>query len=265
MTEDPFPITDLRKVQCRLARQGTLLWTVLDAPPGNILDSEMVASLRRVVQAAKALPALRLMVFTGAGSHFSYGASVPEHLPGRVGPMLENFHGLIGDLIDCDLPLLSLVRGRCLGGGLELAAFCDRVVVEEEASLGQPEIRLGVFAPLGSLLLPWRCGARGAQLAFTGKTIDAGEAFVLGLADQVVKKGEGEAAVERWLEQELLPLSASSTRYARRAARWSLNRLLREGLPAMERLYLDDLMKTRDAVEGLNAFMEKRKPEWTHD
>lgn len=256
---------NLRKVRVRLDADRTVLWAVLNSPPGNVLDGEMVGELRRVVRFARGIPTLRLLAFAGEGEHFSYGASVQEHLPWQVREMLGDFHDLFRDLMETDVPCLTLVRGRCLGGGLELAAFCDRIVVEEGASLGQPEIRLGVFAPVGSLLLPWRCGARGAALALTGRTVDAVEAVAIGLADERVERGAGEAAAERWVREELLPLSAASLRRARRAARWSLHRLLRDGIGEMERLYLDDLMRTKDAVEGIRAFLEKRPPEWTHE
>ena len=255
---------ELDKVEFRLDDDGTILWAVLNDPPGNVLDAKMTQSLRRLIAAAQKLPTLRLIVFSGAGEQFSYGASVEEHRPDRVGAMLELFHGMFRDLIDSDIPAAALVRGRCLGGGLELAAFCDRVVVEDGAILGQPEIKLGVFAPIGSLLLPWRCGARGSELALTGRSIDAGEAVRIGLADELAAKGEGESAVDRWFRKELLPLSASSLRLARRASRWSLHKTIGEELAAIETLYLDELMQTHDGVEGIQAFLEKRRPAWTH-
>ena len=265
MTQLGLQESDLEKITYRLEEDETILWTVLDAPPGNILDTRMISSLRRLIAAAGNLPTLRLLAFQGAGKHFSFGASVPEHRAEQVRPMLREFHSLFQDLMDIDVPALSLVRGKCLGGGLELAAFCDRVVVEEGADLGQPEIRLGVFAPLGSLLLPWRCGAAGANLALTGKTVNASTARQLGLADELVQAGKGEAAVRRWAREELLPLSASSLKRARKASRWALHRELREGLVEMESLYLEDLMKTKDAIEGIEAFLDKRPPAWKHE
>jgi cyclohexa-1,5-dienecarbonyl-CoA hydratase len=176
--------------------------------------------------------------------------------------MLTGFHALFHDLMETPVPMLALVRGQCLGGGLELAAFCDWVWVEEGARLGQPEMKLGVFAPVGSLVLPWRCRARAGDLLLSGRTVDAAEALRIGLADRLLPAGEGEAALDGWFAESLLPLSASSLRHARSAARWDLHRRLREGLPELEALYLDVLMSTHDAVEGLRAFLEKRAPSW---
>ena len=258
----PAELENLNKVTCRLQSDGALLWVQLDSPPGNVLDSEMTSSLRQVVKSAGTLPALRLLAFSGAGANFSFGASVEEHLPERVGGMLDSFHGLFRDLMDCDVPALALVRGQCLGGGLELAAFCDRVVVEDGAKLGQPEIRLGVFAPVASLVLPWRCGGRSSELLLTGRSMDASSAVQCGLADEKVEQGQGETAVENWLGEGLSKLSASSLRMARRASRWQMHRMMRQGMDELEQFYLDELMSTHDAAEGIRSFVEKRKPVW---
>ncbi|TDI13192.1 MAG: cyclohexa-1,5-dienecarbonyl-CoA hydratase [Acidobacteria bacterium] len=264
MSAQPSELANLAKVSCRLENDGMLLWVQLDSPPGNVLDCEMMASLRQVVKATQGLPALRLLAFSGAGANFSYGASVEEHLPDRVAGMLQSFHGLFRDLTECDVPALALVRGQCLGGGLELAAFCDRVVVEDGAQLGQPEIRLGVFAPVGSLVLPWRCGARSSDLLLTGRSMDASSAVECGLADEMVEPGQGVKAVQGWLGETLANLSASSLRFARRASRWQMHRMLRQGMEELERLYLDELLSTHDAAEGIRSFVEKRKPVWRH-
>lgn len=258
----PAP-SDLPRVAARLEHDGSVLWLELDAPPANVLDTVMVQSLRKAVEAARTMPGLRLMVFTGSGDHFSYGASVEEHLPDRVAGMLGEFHGLFRDLMEMDIPLLAYVRGRCLGGGLELASFCDWLWAEETATLSQPEIKLGVFAPLGSVLLPWRCGAQATGLLLTGESVDAISALTMGLADHVVPVEEGKTILDQWIRDNLLPLSASSLRRARRAARWSFHRTLAGDLNAVERFYLEDLMATPDAEEGIRAFLEKRNPVWS--
>lgn len=239
--------------------EGRVLTLRLDAPPGNILDRALVAALRRAVGEAAKLADLRALLLTGTGAHFSYGASIEDHLPDRVAPFLEEFHALFRDLIALSLPCVAAVRGRCLGGGLELAAFCQRVVAAPDAELGQPEIELGVFAPVASLVLPWRVrGGASDDLLLTGRRIAAREAHALGLVDALAD--DPQAAALAWIRGQLLPKSASALRFAVQAARAHFHAAFLAQLDAIERLYLDQLMQTPDATEGVRAFLEKRKP-----
>ncbi|RMH03214.1 MAG: cyclohexa-1,5-dienecarbonyl-CoA hydratase [Planctomycetota bacterium] len=244
-----------------LAGAGRLL--ELGPPPANVLDRALMEALGKALAEAAADPDLKLVVLAGAGDHFSYGASVPEHLPGQVEAMLPAFHALLRSFDDLELPpVAAAVRGRCLGGGLELALACDRIVVAPEARLGCPEIRLGVFPPAGAALLPLRLPAgRAAGLVQSGVLLSGEEAAAAGLADAPAAD-DPLAAIEDWARAELLPLSASSLRHARRASRWPWRRAWREVLPELERAYLEELMRSADAEEGLRAFLAKRRPEW---
>jgi cyclohexa-1,5-dienecarbonyl-CoA hydratase len=252
----------LPKLSQRRGYGGTVAYLTLSAPPGNVIDREMMGSLRTALGALHADPHLHLIVIEGQGDHFSFGVSIEEHRPEAVRAMLADFHGLFRDLLDQDVPLLALVRGRCLGGGLELAAFCDWLFAVEGAALGQPEIRLGVFAPLASILLPWRMGGRALDLLLTGRPVTPTEGQALGLVDRVLPVATTAGELDRWIAEHVLPWSASSLRLARRAARHALNERIRAELPALERLYLDDLMSTHDAAEGIEAFLRKRPPSW---
>lgn len=239
------------------------IWRVrLGGSKGNVIDSRLMEALSERVSRAAATPELRALVLEGEGKHFSFGASVPEHLPERVEAMLSRFHALARALVDCGVPLLAAVRGQCLGGGLEVVLLAHRVFASPDARLGQPEIVLGVFAPLASLLLPARVGRPAAEdLLLSGRSVTAEEALAIGLVDGLADD-PAQAAVD-WARQHLLKHSASSLRYAVRAARVSLSARLRDELPAMEKLYLGGLMSTHDAIEGLNAFLEKRPPAWS--
>ena len=241
--------------------EGRVLWLRLDAPPGNLLDRAMVLALRRAVGDAATRPALRALVLSGAGANFSYGASIQDHLPEKVAPFLEEFHALFRDLVALSLPCVAAVRGRCLGGGLELAAFCQRFVAAPDAEFGQPEIELGVFAPVASLVLPWRLrGGASDDLLLTGRRVAAGEALALGLVDALAD--DPEAAALAWIRTHLLAKSATALRFAVQAARAHFHAALLAQLDAVERLYLDQLMRTPDASEGVHAFLEKRKPKF---
>jgi cyclohexa-1,5-dienecarbonyl-CoA hydratase len=241
---------------------GGELWRVfLARPKGNVLDEEMIDALSAVFDEAQGATDLKAICLSADGPHFSFGASVQEHLPGRVSGMLRTFHQLIVSMADAAVTTLAAVRGRCLGGGLELAASCHRVFAAPAASLGQPEIKLGVFAPLGSLILPERIGmGAAADLCLTGRSLGGEEARRVGLVDELAEDPD-QAAVD-YARQHLLPHSAASLRHAVRAVRHAFDARLFGRLEDVERLYLGELMKTADAVEGLNAFLEKRPPRW---
>ena len=242
---------------------GGAIWRVaIGGSKGHVLDAAAMDALAALFRGAAAAPHLKAIVLEGQGPHFSFGASVQEHLPPHVGPMLARFHGALLAMLDSAVPVLAAVRGQCLGGGLELVSLCHRVFAARDAKLGQPEIVLGVFAPVASIVLAERAG-RGASddLCLSGRSVAADEALRLRLVDEVVEGDPAEAALA-WARTHLLPKSASSLRYAVRATRASLHARLAAELPRIERLYLDGLMSTADALEGLNAFVERRPAVW---
>ena len=233
-------------------------------PKGNILTLEMIIALRAALDSIAENPHLKLITIEGAGEDFSFGASIPEHTPAEIGRVLPEMHALIYDLLDAPAPTLAAVRGRCLGGGFELALACDMIIAEEGAAFALPEILLGVFPPAAAALLPYRMG--GAQATYsilTGRPIDAGLLQARGLIPVLAAKGSLHATIDAWFEQALAPKSAAALRHAAAAARIGLVAHVRELLPQLERLYLEDLMRTHDAVEGIDAFLAKRTPKWT--
>lgn len=253
MATSPLAVTQLD--------DGAIWRIAIGGSKGNILDGAVMQALGGQFRDAAAAPHLKAICLEGQGAHFSFGASVAEHLPPHAGPMLAAFHGALLAMIDSAVPVLAAVRGQCLGGGLELVSLCHRVVAAHDARMGQPEIMLGVFAPIASLVLADRVG-RGAadDLCLSGRSVTADEALAMRLVDQLAAD-PGEAAVA-WARAHLLPKSASSLRYAVRASRAGLRARLAAELPAIERLYLDGLMSTADAVEGLEAFMQRRPVAW---
>ena len=210
---------------------------------------------------------LRLLVFEGAGKHFSFGASVAEHVKEKAGEMLSAFHSMFLRMADLAIPTAALVRGQCLGGGMELAIFCNVLFAETSAVFCQPEIKLGVLPPPASVILPLKVGQANADvLAVTGASVPASRAHEMGLVTHLVPDGEdGWEHVSGWAAKNVAPLSGASLRRAVRAARMHFNDVLRAKLPEVERLYLEDLMETHDANEGIASFLEKRKPDWKHE
>ncbi len=251
------------KIRIERFMQGEGARVVLASPPGNVLDAAMMTEIGEALDGFKSEKQLKLLVFTGEGKHFSFGASVEEHVGERAAAMLKGFHGMFRKLMDLGVPTAAAVKGRCLGGGMELAAFCHRVVAHPGAVFAQPEIQLAVLAPVASLLLPWKLGqSRADDINLTGRNVEAAEAQAMGLVDAIAE--DPVAAVEAWAAEQLAPKSASSLRMAARASRWELHQRFRALLPEVERLYLEDLMSTHDANEGLAAFLEKRKPSFTN-
>lgn len=235
-------------------------------PKGNIVTTEMVTSLRTALEEIGQNPHLKLISIEGAGKDFSFGASIPEHAPEQIGRVLPEMHALIYDLLDASAPTAALVRGRCFGGGFELALACDFILAEEDATFALPEIALGVFPPAASVLLPARVGlAQSAASLLTGTTVTAREWHSRGLLQLLAAPGTLDAAVAAWFSREIAPRSAAALRHGVAAMRMALRAHVGEVLPRIERLYLDDLMRTYDAVEGIAAFMAKRQPAWTDE
>lgn len=240
-----------------------LLRLRLSRPKANIVDAEMIAALHGALVAHGTRHTLRGVLLDAEGPHFSFGASVEEHLPAQCAQMLASLHALIVAMVDFPAPILVAVRGQCLGGGLEVALAGSWIFAAPDAQFGQPEMKLGVFAPAASVLLPWRVSLPVAEdLLYSGRSIGAEAARGCGLVHTVAD--DPEAAARAWFHEHLQGRSAASLACATAAARGPLRRDVRQRLAEVERLYLDRLMATRDANEGLVAFLAKRKPQWEH-
>jgi len=178
--------------------------------------------------------------------------------------MLRGFHQLFYLLRDLSIPCVAKISGQCLGGGFELAMMCNFIFTDKTAKLGQPEISLGVFPPPASIILPEKIGyAKAEELLITGKSITADEAKSIGLINHLLDDKPGlNTWVDEWISIHVVPKSASSLRFAVKAARVKFNHILSNFLPQLETLYLHQLMQTHDANEGISSFLEKRKPVW---
>ncbi len=246
-----------------LEREGALLRLRLARPKANLIDAEMIAAIHEVLRGNRNNKGLLAALVDHEGPHFSFGASVEEHLPEQCEQMLKGLHALVGTMLDWPRPILVAARGQCLGGGLEFALAGHLLFLGGDARLGQPEMKLGVFAPAASVLLPLRIGqARAEDLLYSGRSIDAATAFAWGLANGVAE--DPSAFALEFFEKNLSDKSAASLAMAVRAARQPFAELARARIEDVEALYLDGLMATRDANEGLTAFIEKRQPRWEH-
>jgi len=252
-TESPLKVS--------LERDGKLLRLTLARPKANIVDAAMIGALRAALTEYLPQAQLRAVLLSAEGPHFSFGASVDEHLPGCFAQMLQSLHALVRQLVESPVPVLVAVRGQCLGGGLEVAAAGNFLFAAPGAMFGQPEIKLAVFAPAASCLLPERIGqAQAEDLLFSGRSISAEEALRIGLVT-AVDVDPDQAALD-YFDQHLATVSASTLRFAVRAARAEVVQRISKKIDFVEKMYVEELMSTHDAVEGLTAFTEKRPAQW---
>lgn len=247
-----------------IEQDGALLRLRLSRPKANLIDAEMIAALHGALIAHGSRTTLRGVLLDAEGPHFSFGASVEEHLPAQCAQMLTSLHALVLAMVDFPAPILVAVSGQCLGGGLEVALAGGLIFASTDAQFGQPEMKLGVFAPAASVLLPYRVNQPAAEdLLLSGRSIDAQQAKAIGLVHTVFD--DPQTAALAYFDAHLAGKSAASMACAMTAARGSMRREVRARLAEVEQLYLNRLMQTRDANEGLLAFLAKRKPEWKHE
>ncbi|MBI3405848.1 MAG: enoyl-CoA hydratase/isomerase family protein [Acidobacteria bacterium] len=245
----------------RVRTDGRTARITLDRPPLNVIHIPMMNELARALY--DLTDRCDFIVFEGAGEKgFSTGVEVADHTPDKVAGMLQSFHGIFRQLWKAECLTIAKVHGYCLGGGCELASFCDFVVAAESAMFGQPEIRLGCFPPIAMVTLPLLVGHRAAsEFILTGRTFSAAESRQLGLITRVAPDGDLEASVGELLSE----LNSSSSAVLRLTHRTLWRRAgfdFEKSLAEVEQTYLEDLMQSHDAQEGIRAFIEKRKPVW---
>ena len=248
-----------------LDRDGRVATLTLNRPPLNILDLQMIAALRERLAALRDDDSLQLLILRGSGEKaFSAGVAVQDHTPENAGEMLEGFHSAILTLRRLPAVTLAMIRGHCLGGGMELAAGCDLRVAAATSRFGQPEIDLGCFPPLAAALYPrWLGGGRTVDLLATGRTLSAEEAERIGFLTRRVPEAEIDEAVQE-ITNRITSKSGAVTRILKQAILAGRERPFEAALTESERLYREDLMATEDLTEGLSAFLEKRPPRWKH-
>jgi len=254
----------MKKLKLNYSHNGSVANVILDDGKGNVLDNVMMLELLDLISEFKKNKDIKLVTFQGEGKHFSFGASVPEHTSEFAEMMIKTFHKLFFELVELSIPTMAKISGQCLGGGMELALFCNMMFADKTAVLAQPEIKLGVFPPPASVMLPIKIGnGRAEEILLTGRNIYAEEGEKIGLLNKVFEDKEAlNAGADEWIAKHIVPKSASSLKYGVKAARAVFNYILTNKLPYLEELYVKELMSTKDANEGINSFLEKRKPVW---
>jgi cyclohexa-1,5-dienecarbonyl-CoA hydratase len=246
-------------------REQRVVSITLDRPPLNILDLETLTQLRQQLELLKQDPGVAVVILRGAGDRaFSAGVAVEDHTPELVPKMLDSFHGAVRALRQLEALSVAVVRGHCLGGGMELAAGCDIVLASDDSRFAQPEIELGCIPPLATALYPNRLGpAKTFDLLVTGRSLDCNEAEQIGFVSRQVPSSQLESELERLVGQ-ITSKSLPVLRLLKRAIIAGRDRSFDEALDESERLYLEELIETEDMHEGLTSFLEKRRPNWKH-
>lgn len=246
----------------RVAVAAPIARLTLDHPPLNVIDVAMMEELAQTVSELESNPAISALVISGASHTFSAGVDVAAHTPDKISEMLEKFHFVIRALVASKKVTIAAVHGHCLGGGAELAMVCDVVYTTETAQWGFPEIKLGCYPPVAATALSALVGQKhAAELVLTGRTISGTEAASIRLANAAVPEAQLDSKVDACIERltELSPAALAITKKAVYA--WD-SMHFDKGLARGEKIYLDELMQTADAQEGIQAFLQKRKPEW---
>lgn len=235
---------------------------ILNRPKLNILNIAMMEEINDALRSFSENRDLKVLLFAAEGKCFSAGVDVGEHMDDLAPKMIEVFHGMFRLMDKLGAVTVASVFSSCLGGGCELAIFCDLVIAADNAKLGQPEIQVGVFPPIAAQIMPRIMGRKAAmELILSGKIITAQEALQLGLVNKIVPKDDLDSETEQFVKP-YLKLSAEVLRLTKKAIIKGLMDDLEPSLKVIEDIYLGELMKTEDANEGLKAFLEKRKPIW---
>jgi len=234
----------------------------LNRPPVNILNIEMMNEINDTLKDWIDNRDLKVVLFNANGKCFSAGVDVAEHMGDLVPEMIESFHGMFRLMDRLGSVTVSSVYGSCLGGGCELAVFCDLVIADDTAKFGQPEIQVGVLPPIAAQIMPRIIGRKAAMdLILSGRIVSAQEAMGMGLINKVVAKDDLPKETQEFVKP-YLSLSAEVLRVTKKTIKAGLRDDLEPSLKIIEDIYLNELMRTADAQEGLKAFLEKRSPEW---
>lgn len=239
-----------------------LVRLILNKPPLNWLNIEMMEEMNHALESLIDKKGVKLLIVQAEGKAFSVGVDVEDHMGDKAEKMIAVFHRMFRLLDALGIPSLALVNGSALGGGCELAVYCDMVLASEKAKFGQPEIQIGVFPPIAALAFPRLIGRKKAfELVLAGETIGAREALEIGLVNKVVPVEQFNEEAEKFIAK-IRACSPVALRLTKKAIVQGFDTGVDEGLKRIEHIYMKELMVSEDANEGLKAFVEKRPAQW---
>ena len=234
----------------------------LARPKHNVLDIEMMTELNAELDLLSVDAELKCAVILGEGPSWCAGVEVADHKPEMVSEMIAVFNGIFERIDKIEVPVIACVQGACLGGGMEVAIACDVIVAAKSANFGQPEIKLGFFPPYAAIRLPQLIGpAKAIEVCTTGRRYSAEEARQMGFVGYVADDDQLTDTLDR-LIGDIRTASPLIIRLNKRAVKKHLGLKFKEALDGVSDLFLNELMKTEDTLEGIRSFEEKRRPQW---
>lgn len=247
----------------RVEKRGSVTFLTIDRPPLNVLNVALLRQLAAGLSACEEDSTAQIVVLQGAGDRaFSAGMDIADHTPDGAPEMLEVVHRVVRQMLSLPQVTIALVRGVCLGGGCELASSCDFVVASEKSSFATPEIDVGCYPPVALARFPALIGYhRAAEMILTGRRFSAQEALAMGLINRVLSHEQLESGLETLLD-ELGSKSGAVVRLALKGLRELSLKTFSDDLQRSEAIYRNELLRSQDAVEGVQAFLQKRKPHW---
>ena len=244
---------------------GEVAHLTLNRPKQNVMNIEMLREMARAIDSLSAREDVRLILLDAAPEcegYFSLGVGAEGYTQQMVFQMMDAFHNVFRVMNELSKPVLAVVEGVASGAGAELAAFCDLVVATENAQFRQPEIKLGVFPPLGAVVYPRVIGPRRAmELLLTGEPINAFQALQMGLVNRVVPREKLRETVDA-LVKRISEQSGPVLSLLKRVVFEGTWQPFEEALKRAQNIYLNQLFDLQDSQEGLRALIEKRKPVW---
>jgi len=243
--------------------KGERAFLTINRPPLNILNIAVMEEMNQALNSLAGNKEVKVLVISGSGEKaFSAGVDIADHTADKAEKMLQVFHDIFRNMLKLDQVTVAALKGLTLGGGCEVALFCDLAIAADNLKIGQPEIKISVIAPVALLILPRLVGIKKAsEMLLTGKIIEAAEAEKMGLVNKIVPLASFDSELESFL-QPFSELSLVGVKHSKKGIKLGLETSFLEGLERIEKTYLRELLATEDAHEGLKAFMEKRKPLW---
>lgn len=246
----------------RIEQSQAVAFVTFDRPKHNVFNIEMMERFCAVLADLAENRELKCLVLKGEGRSWCAGVDVGDHKPDKVHWMIDTFNRSLTLLSQMPFPTVAAVHGACLGGGMEYAIACDAVFAAQKATFGQPEVKLGFLPPYAAVRLPGLVGpARAVEICTSGRIYAAEEGLRMGFVSHVA----GDETFENALNEFVAEFRSSSPlilRLNKQAVNQHLGLSPSDALNGVSDLFLSRLMKSRDTLEGIASFYEKRKPAW---